>query len=104
MASGDAFLCAVVTKGHDVVSVAHMGRKPTAYQRTALDWTTPCCTVAGCDQPRQQIDHRHDWARTHHTLLTELDGYCAHHHALKTRHDYQLEPGTGRRQMRGPAG
>jgi Domain of unknown function (DUF222) len=103
MASGDAFLCAVVTKGHDVISVAHLGRKPTAYQRTALDWTTPHCTVAGCDQPRREIDHRHDWAQTHHTLLSDLDGYCTHHHALKTRQNYQLEPGTGRRRMLAPA-
>ena len=74
-------------------------RAPDAYQRTALDWTDPVCTVEGCDLPRQEIDHRADWAQTKQTVLDDLDGYCRHHHALKTRHNYQLAPGTGRRAM-----
>jgi Domain of unknown function (DUF222) len=93
----------VVERGHDVTG-AHHSRAPDTYQRTALDWTNASCAVEGCDLPRQQIDHRVDWARTHHTKLDELDGYCAHHHALKTRRNYQLAPGTGRRPMLPPAG
>jgi len=34
----DAFLAAVVTRGHDVLSVAHLGRQFTAFQHTALEF------------------------------------------------------------------
>jgi hypothetical protein len=91
------------TKGRDVTG-AHHSRAPDAYQRSALDWTNSTCIVEGCDLPRQQIDHRIDWADTHHTKLSELDGYCVYHHALKTRHNYQLAPGAGRRPMLAPTG
>ncbi|HUP69152.1 MAG TPA: hypothetical protein VM142_04980 [Acidimicrobiales bacterium] len=46
IASGDVFLAAIVTKGQDVVNVAHLGRRPSATQRTALDWMNPGCMVA----------------------------------------------------------
>ena len=39
--SGDPFLGAVVTKGEGVVGVAHLGRRPIAYQQTALEWLSP---------------------------------------------------------------
>ena len=93
-----AFTRALHDAGHDVTG-ARTARAPDAYQRTALDWTDPVCTVEGCDLPRQEIDHRADWAQTKQTVLDDLDGYCRHHHALKTRHNYQLAPGTGRRAM-----
>ena len=51
LASGDAFLAAVVTKGVDVASVVHLGRKPTVYQETALDWQRMAggtLVVGGC--------------------------------------------------------
>ena len=94
---------AVQDHGHDVTD-AHHSRAPNAYQRTALDWTNSTCTVEGCDLPRQEIDHRIDWAREHRTQLDELDGLCRHHHALKTRQNYRLVPGTGRRPMVAPTG
>ncbi len=63
MQSGDPFLAAVVTKGVDVVSVAHLGWRLTAHQRTALDWLAPTCQVQGCDATvRVENDHRLDWA------------------------------------------
>ena len=99
----DAVLDALADKGHDVTD-AHTSRKPNVYQRSALDWTNPTCSVAGCDQPRQEIDHRADWADTHLTQLDQLDGYCRHHHWLKTHHGYHLEPGTGRRRFLPPSG
>lgn len=37
MDTGDPFLSAVVTKGEAVVGVAHLGRRPTAHQQTALE-------------------------------------------------------------------
>ena len=41
IATEDPFLKTVVTKGKDVVGVAHLGRVPNAYQRSALDWLYP---------------------------------------------------------------
>ena len=97
------FLQALREDGHEVIT-ARSSRAPDAYQRTALDWTSPRCSVEGCDQPRHEIDHRQDWAQTHHTQLDELDGLCRHHHALKTRQNYHLAPGTGRRPLLAPTG
>jgi hypothetical protein len=124
--SGEVFTALVGTSdGGQVTTVAHVGhravadpaalpqllaaegievrsprrsRRPDAFQHTALDWTTPTCSVAGCDLPRQQIDHRADWAHTHETTLDELDGYCCFHHDEKTRLGPQIPPGIGRRE------
>lgn len=86
LASGDAFLAGVVTKGVDVASVVHLGRKPTAYQGTALDWLAPTCTTEGCNAAvRLEDDHRVDWAKSKVTLLRWLDRLCEHCHDLKTR-------------------
>jgi hypothetical protein len=103
VASGDAFLAAVVTKGTDVVNVAHLGRQATACQRSALDWMHPTCAVAGCNASvRLEIDHRHDWADHKITLLSLLDRLCRHHHALKTRKGWALVAGAGKRAMVAP--
>ncbi len=98
LATGDPFLSVVVTKGVDVVNVAHLNRQPTAHQRTALDWLNPACTVVGCATTALlQIDHRADWANTKITLLALLDRYCTHHHNLKTHQRWGLVPGRGKR-------
>ena len=100
MASGDAFLAAVVTKGLDVAAVVHLGRKPTAYQDTALDWLSPTCTNTACNRTeRLQTDHREDWARTKVTLLRWLDRYCDHCHDLKTTKGWAPVEGTGKRPL-----
>lgn len=100
MESGDPFLAAVVTRGVDVVSVAHLGRRPNAYQQTALDWLAPTCRVLGCDAAaRLEYDHRHDWADTHVTLLAWLDRLCDGHHDKKTHDGWALVAGTGKRPM-----
>jgi hypothetical protein len=46
--SGDAVLKAVVTRGTDVVNVAHLRRQPSAVQRTALRWLDLVCVEPGC--------------------------------------------------------
>jgi hypothetical protein len=98
--SGDAFLAAVVTKGHDVLNVAHLGRRANVFQQTALDWLQPTCTTEGCNAVAQlQIDHRHDWADTKITLLAWLDRLCKHHHDRKTRDGWMLVDGHGKRPM-----
>lgn len=103
MATGDAFLAAVVTRGVDVATVAHLGRRPTAYQATALEWTNPICSVAGCNVTEGlQTDHRLDWSRSRITLLRLLDRLCAYHHRLKTVEGWALVAGAGKRDFVGP--
>lgn len=98
--SGDVFLAAIATRGHDVHTVAHLGRAPTAFQRSGLDWTQPTCVAEACHSlARLQVDHRHDWADTRVTLLPWLDRLCTHHHDLKTRQGWQLVEGHGKRPM-----
>jgi hypothetical protein len=126
MSSGEVFTAIVGTDDRgQVASVAHLGhrkieaiavlpnllvergvdvtgsrgsRRPNVYQFSALDWTSPTCSMAGCDLPRQQVDHRADWAKTHRTNLDDLDGYCVFHHDEKTRHGPQIPAGVGRRE------
>jgi hypothetical protein len=94
----DPFLAAVVTKGKEVVGVAHLGRRPNAHQQTALEWLYPTCAVAGCNSlAHLEVDHREDWAQTHVTILELCDRYCGHHHGLKTRENWALVEGRGKR-------
>jgi hypothetical protein len=96
----DPFVAAVLTDGHDVISVAHLGRSPNAYQLTALEWFQPQCIVKGCNLTmRLENDHRADWADTHQTPTDGIDRYCDHHHDLKTYHGWALVDGKGKRDM-----
>src|SRR3954469_3033219 len=96
----DPFIAAVVTKGVDVMSVAHLRRNPTAYQLTALLWQQPECTRLGCNRTaRLENDHRDDWAKTHRTPTDGIDPLCHHDHALKTRYEWALVEGKGKRAM-----
>ena len=97
--TGDPFLKAVVTKGKDVIGVAHLGRRPTAHQQTALDWLFPTCGAEGCGTRAGflQTDHREDWAATHVTMFDLLDRLCPHHHRMKTHQGWALVEGRGKR-------
>jgi hypothetical protein len=96
--TGDPFLAAIVTKGREVVGVAHLRRRPTAHQRSALEWLYPTCAAEGCNSLTYlEIDHRDDWAKTKQTIFDLLDRLCSHHHDLKTRDNWALEQGTGKR-------
>jgi len=87
-----------------VVGVAHLGRRPTAHQRTALKWLYPTCAVEGCSAvARLEMDHREDWATTHVTLFSSIDRLCPHHHRLKTRQNWGLVAGRGKRAFVPPA-
>jgi len=102
--SGDPFLKAVVTKGKDVVGVAHLGRRPNAHQQSALDWLFPTCAAEGCGTRAQflQTDHRVGWAQTHVTVLDLLDRLCRFHHGLKTTQGWALVEGKGKRAFVAP--
>ena len=98
--SGEALLAAVVTKGVDVVNVAHLSRRSTAYQQTALAWLAPSCCVEGCNAVAHlEIDHETDWAATKITWLAWLDKLCTHHHDLKTQRGWALVHGVGKREI-----
>src|SRR3954452_21958505 len=87
LAQGDTFLAAVLTTGQKVTGVAHLGRRPNAVQVSGLQGPYPTCAGEGCGAPPRQWDHRENWSRTHRTPfdgLDGLDGYCCHHHDLKT--------------------
>jgi Domain of unknown function (DUF222) len=94
----DPFLAAVVTKGKDVVGVAHLGRRPNAQQQSALEWLYPTCAADGCNSLAfLETDHREDWAKTHTTVFELLDRFCTHHHDLKTSEGWGLVEGRGKR-------
>ena len=93
MDSGDLFLTAIVTKGVDVGTVAHLGRRPTAFQTTALQWRDTRCRVECCTRPPTEWDHHEDWAATKQTRLSALGGLCDHHHDLKTYRGYRITDG-----------
>ncbi|MGH9033493.1 MAG: hypothetical protein ACRDZV_15320, partial [Acidimicrobiia bacterium] len=96
--TGDPFLAAVVTKGKDVIGVAHLGRRPTAHQRSALEWLYPTCAAEGCNALTYlEYDHRDDWVKTHRTVFDLLDRLCSHHHDRKTRDGWALVEGRGKR-------
>jgi hypothetical protein len=98
--SGDPFLTAVATRGQKVVGVAHLGRRPNAQQQTALQWLYPACANESCSaRARLDYEHRADWASTHVTVLDLLDRLCPHCHALKTRQNWSLVEGRGKRPL-----
>jgi hypothetical protein len=99
----DAFIAAVLTKGTDICSITHLGRRPTVLQQTALQWRDPECIVLGCNRTaRLEMDHRDDWADTHVTEVDGMDRYCGVHHLLKTTQGWMLEQGTGKRRFLPP--
>ena len=103
----DAFLAAVITKGRDVINVAHLGRGPNAYQRTALEAAAGnACTNITCNRTVNiDVDHRVPYAGDPVTRLDNLDYLCSGRgscHDLKTHHGHQLEVGTGRRRLLPP--
>jgi hypothetical protein len=91
-------LAAVITDGVRVTGVAHVRRRPNAWVQTALEWLYPTCAVEGCSATaRLQNDHRDDWAETHITAFDGLDRYCPPHHHRKTRQNWGLVAGVGKR-------
>ena len=103
---GGALVAAITTRGTEIERVVHLGRRPTALQRTALEWMTAgTCAVEGCDSTaRLEVDHVADWAATGRTELRELAAVCGHHHDLKTHHGHRFGPrqATGTRRLLPP--
>jgi hypothetical protein len=101
----DAFVTAVLSDGVDVAKVAHLGRHPTAHQRTALRVRDPECVVPGCHvRHHLEIDHVEPWCATRITQLDRLARLCRFHHAQKTHEGYHLEGGPGQWRWLQPDG
>lgn len=98
LADANPAVAAVLTRHERLLGVYHFRRRPTAHQKTALNFLYPTCAARGCNaRIGLQSDHRFDWANTHYTLLDGLDRLCPHHHGLKTRKGWGLVEGTGKR-------
>ncbi|MCU1462249.1 MAG: protein of unknown function endonuclease [Acidimicrobiales bacterium] len=107
VASGDAFLAAVVTKGVDVLTVAHPGRRPSAVQQSALEWMYPACGGESCTVSHGlEFDHHTDWADTHHTMLSDGAMFCPFEHDKKTYQGWTVAPSPvpGKKRLIPPPG
>jgi hypothetical protein len=106
MIDGSAFIAGILTHGTDIIALRHLGRRPTALQRTVLQWETAgTCAVEGCtNNVRIEIDHVDPWARTHTTDIDQLAGICSKCHRRKTHEGFTLGPRlpTGKRRLHPP--
>ena len=92
----DAILKVLLTKGVDVVAVAHAGYTIPAHLRTALETRDDKCIVPRCDRRRDlQNDHRNAFSRTRVTKLEDLGRLCKWHHYMKTFLGYTYRGGPG---------
>lgn len=97
IARGDVFLAAVITHGTQVAGVAHFGRRPNAFQLTALEWRNPTCANQQCNGSILDWDHEIDFRVTRHTTIDELDGLCPPCHRRKSTQGWRLVAGKGPR-------
>lgn len=99
----DALIAALVMKGSDVGRGVHLGRHPTALQRTALHVRDPECVIPGCEETEHlEIDHIPEWNQTHHTTVTELARECSLHHDQRTYQGAILSGGPGNWEWQPP--
>jgi hypothetical protein len=102
---GSAFLTAVIKKGKDITTVAHLGRRVPAEVLTALVVSGRECDIEECHHRGYlERDHVHDHALGGPTSFANLCWLCYRHHRLKSG-GWQLgvrDPGTGKRKLRQP--
>jgi hypothetical protein len=103
---GSAFLTAVIKKGRDLLTVAHLGRHVPAEVRTAMIVGGRECDVEGCDCCGYlELDHSEvDFAAGGPTAYWNLTWLCYAHHRLKSS-GWVLgprNPHTGKRPLRPP--
>ncbi len=104
---GSAFLTAVIKKGKDILTVAHLGRHVPAEVMTALLVSGRECDAEGCNHRGYlERDHVHDHAKGGPTSYQNLCWLCYRHHRLKTL-GWRLgspDPETRKRTLRPPPG
>jgi uncharacterized protein DUF222 len=92
----DAILKVIVTKGTEIIAVAHAGRTIPAHVRTALECRDPKCIVPHCDVRRGlEIDHHGPWAATRDTSMENMARLCPWHHYQKSHLGYTYRGGPG---------
>jgi len=100
---GDAFLTAVIKKGRDITTVAHLGRHVPAELVTAMIVGGRECDIVGC-HGRGYLERDHsevDFAKGGPTAWWNLAWLCSVHHRRKTR-GWILrppDPHTGKRTL-----
>jgi hypothetical protein len=105
---GTAFVTAVVARGKDITTAAHLGRHISAELQTALLVSGRECSIVGCTG-REYLERDHceiDHARDGPTAFWNLAWMCSIHHMLKTR-GWILgppDPFTGKRRLDPPPG
>ena len=89
--AGDSILEVLVTKGVDVLAVAHGGRTIPAAVRRALLERDPTCVVPGCEaREALEIDHVVPFVDGGPTTIHNLARLCRWHHYLKTHQRHRL--------------
>jgi hypothetical protein len=103
---GDAFVTAIIKKGKDITTVAHLGRHIPAELMTAMIVSGRECVVEGCSgREYLELDHCEvDHAKGGPTAKWNLAFACSIHHKLKTT-GWILgppDPITGKRRLDPP--
>jgi len=99
---GSAFLTAIIKRGKDILTVAHLGRHITAELQTALIVNGRECQIEGCyARGYLERDHARDHAKGGPTSLENLDWLCGREHRLKSAGWIlgPINPKTGKRKM-----
>ncbi len=102
---GSAFVTAVIKKGKDILTVAHLGRHIPAEVRTALVVSGRECDIDGCHvRGYLECDHVQEYAKGGPTAFWNLGWLCCQHHQLKSK-GWELgpaDPATRKRKLRPP--
>jgi hypothetical protein len=103
---GTAFVTAIVKKGKDITTVAHLGRHIPAELRTAMIVSGRECTIEGCSgREYLELDHCEiDHADGGPTAKWNLMWACSIHHTRKSQ-GWILgppDPITGKRRLDPP--
>ena len=103
---GEAFVTALVKKGRDITTVAHLGRHIPAHLRTAMIAGGRECDIEGChNRGYLELDHSEvDFAAGGPAAWWNLDWLCSVDHDRKTQ-GWKLgprDPITGKRRLEPP--
>jgi Domain of unknown function (DUF222) len=103
---GESFVTAIVKKGKDITTVAHLGRHIPAELRTALIVSGRECSIEGCSgREYLELDHCEvDFAKGGLTEWRNLAWVCSIHHDRKSS-GWILgppDPVTGKRRLEPP--
>ena len=99
---GSAFVTAIIKRGKDILTVAHLGRHIPAELQTALIVNGRECQVEGCyARGYLERDHAHDHAKGGPTSYENMDWLCGREHRLKSAGWIlgPLNPITGKRKL-----